>query len=39
MFETGNHCCTNLFWRRTPLEADWLAERLSRTEPPGRRVG
>ena len=28
MFETGNHCCTNLFWRHTALEADWLAERV-----------
>ena len=27
-YETGNHCCTNLFWRHTPLTADWLAERL-----------
>ena len=31
MFETGNHCCTNLYWRHTPLEADWLVEHLSRT--------
>ncbi|HSR25666.1 MAG TPA: alpha/beta fold hydrolase, partial [Candidatus Eisenbacteria bacterium] len=28
LYETGNHCCTNLFWRHTPLAADWLAERL-----------
>lgn len=28
LYETGNHCCTNLFWRHTPLTADWLAERL-----------
>lgn len=31
MFETGNHCCTNLYWRHTLLEADWLVEHLSRT--------
>ena len=36
MFETGNHCCTNRFWRHTLLEADWLAERLGSIEPPGR---
>ncbi len=29
MYETGNHVCTNLFWRHTPLEADWLASRLA----------
>ncbi len=28
MYETGNHACTNLFWRHTPLEADWLTARL-----------
>jgi dipeptidyl aminopeptidase/acylaminoacyl peptidase len=28
LYETGNHCCTNLFGRHTPLTADWLAERL-----------
>jgi len=33
MFETGNHCCTNLFWRHTTLEADWMAERLRRAGP------
>ena len=27
-YETGNHCCTNVFWRHTPLTADWLAEQL-----------
>jgi pimeloyl-ACP methyl ester carboxylesterase len=30
LLETGNHCCTNLFWRHTPLAADWMAERLGR---------
>ena len=29
MYETGNHVCTNLFWRHTPLEADWLRAQLS----------
>jgi 2,6-dihydroxypseudooxynicotine hydrolase len=28
MYEHGNHGCTNLHWRHTPLEADWLAARL-----------
>lgn len=28
IYETGNHGCTNLHWRHTPLEADWLAAQL-----------
>lgn len=28
MYEHGNHACTNLHWRHTPLEADWLAAQL-----------
>lgn len=28
MYEHGNHGCTNVHWRHTPLEADWLAARL-----------
>jgi dienelactone hydrolase len=28
MYEQGNHGCTNLHWRHTPLEADWMAARL-----------
>jgi 2,6-dihydroxypseudooxynicotine hydrolase len=28
MYEHGNHGCTNLHWRHTPLEADWLAAQL-----------
>jgi pimeloyl-ACP methyl ester carboxylesterase len=29
MYETGNHVCTNLHSRHTPMEADWLAARLA----------
>jgi dienelactone hydrolase len=28
MYEHGNHGCTNLHWRHTPLEADWMAAQL-----------
>ena len=28
MYETGNHACTNLHWRHTPMEADWLRANL-----------
>ncbi|HEY7200877.1 MAG TPA: alpha/beta fold hydrolase [Candidatus Dormibacteraeota bacterium] len=28
VYEAGNHGCTNLHWRHTPMEADWLAEQL-----------
>ena len=32
VYGQGNHCCTNLHWRHTPLEADWLAAQLRRRE-------
>ena len=32
VYEQGNHGCTNLHWRHTPLEADWLAAQLHRRE-------
>jgi hypothetical protein len=28
VYETGNHVCTNPYWRHTPMEADWLAAQL-----------
>jgi len=29
VYETGNHVCTNLYWRHTPMEADWLTAQLA----------
>jgi 2,6-dihydroxypseudooxynicotine hydrolase len=28
MYEAGNHACTNVFARHTPMEADWLRTQL-----------